>query len=286
VFVGSGLLASGLTGCGDNAPSTSASATTSVTASATATVSTSVAGRASSAADLAGRIEVAVRRKRTARVRLEAEAGTTGPASGAVRFNASGPEFTMGLDAGEAPMTMVVVSKGLYLRPAAPVEGKDWLKLTATLHDLKGDDKFSAAFAAVMESVRSNLDLPRAAKVYAQATKLTVGGTETIDGVSTTRYTLELQPEALRNLLAPELRGNTPAASQKALEATVDLFVDAEWLPRRVVSRTMTAEKVLVETVDFSGWGGPVTVEAPPVADVADVADFPSTPEMQPGLGG
>lgn len=287
--VGVVVLSLVLVGCGDDppelAPRPSPSAATSVSSSPESTVGVRSLPVARSAEDLGKKVAKAVRRERTATVRMvnDGGAGAGTQSLGTLHLGKGDPAFSMSLDNPAQPMTMVAHGSGLFMRLAEPLDGKNWLKLTATLTDVEGDDAFSGIFAEVMDSTRANIDIAMIAETFALAKDFEVGDVEQIDGTATTRYTLTLGEKALRKQLSQGALDRA-GAQMKGASGTLQIFVDADWLPRKVVNQVRVSGRDLTSTVSYSDWGTADPVDPPPAADVADVADYPDTSEIESKL--
>ena len=96
-------------------------------------------------------------------------------------------------------------------------------------------------------------------------------GTEDVNGIDTTHYSVRLDPQRLA-ALAPQ--GGTslpPGALDQFKDATADVWVDEDNLPRRM-RMSMSIQSIDMRfTFDFLDYGKPVVVTAPPASDVLKV---------------
>jgi len=56
--------------------------------------------------------------------------------------------------------------------------------------------------------------------------------------------------------------------------------VDAEGLPRQIITSTQADGRTLTSTVTYWAWGEKVSIKTPPSKDVAKVADYPDTSQL------
>jgi len=158
---------------------------------------------------------------------------------------------------GSMPMELILKSPAIYLKSAAlPVGGK-WVVAKEG-----GTDMLSKQLAPLFEQIKQ-MQPEQQVSNYAVADQKVVGQ-ETVDGVATTHYTSSPTAAQIKKALAPALAAQLSDADLKDLK--VDMWVDAQNRPHKVVS-TMTAKGQAVSTtVLLSKFGEPVTITAPPAA--------------------
>src|SRR6478672_7049776 len=154
-------------------------------------------------------------------------------------------------------LKMTLKSPAIYLKSAAlPVGGK-WVVAKEG-----GTDMLSKQLAPLFEQIKQ-MQPEQQVSNYAVADQKVVGQ-ETVDGVATTHYTSSPTAAQIKKALAPALAAQLSDADLKDLK--VDMWVDAQNRPHKVVS-TMTAKGQKVSTtVLLSRFGEPVTITAPPAA--------------------
>ncbi|GAA1735452.1 hypothetical protein [Aeromicrobium alkaliterrae] len=152
----------------------------------------------------------------------------------------------------------VLLVDGSYYVNLAQASGGMYLEV-----DPDGTGQFASTFGPVLEQAApvSQLRLFESALVG-----FAVGeGTQEVDGVTTTPYVLTVDP-------AKVLSAAQVALVEGALPPTMDvtLYLGPDDLPRRVVSTIAGADL----TIEYSAWGEPVDIEAPPADLVTDGAPF------------
>ncbi|AXI78073.1 LolA-like protein [Peterkaempfera bronchialis] len=104
-------------------------------------------------------------------------------------------------------------------------------------------------------------------------------GKETVAAAETTRYSGSV-PVAKLVAAGSGLTAQQRKRLLRALQAAgigdtaVDLWVDAEQLPVRVVRTTPTEQGTMTVTTDFADYGTPLKVTVPPASDTADLVDL------------
>lgn len=132
---------------------------------------------------------------------------------------------------------------------------KPWIKL-----DLTGS---SSPLAPLFSKLSDNFGPGQLTQTLKGMTTLTMMGTETVDGVSTTHYRATIDTSKLSGTaLDPQSLGGA------ALPKTIgyDVWVDTDNRPVKVSTSTAAFDVDL----HFSKWGVPVHVVAPPAAQVQD----------------
>lgn len=85
---------------------------------------------------------------------------------------------------------------------------------------------------------------------------------DTIDGVSVTKYTLTLDPKKMFAALKTDI----PQGADLGDTISYDMYVGSDDLLRRMVMDIAGTAM----TMDYSKWGEPVTIEAPPADQITD----------------
>jgi hypothetical protein len=151
--------------------------------------------------------------------------------------------------------------------------GADWLFV-----DLASSDPAAQRFAG-LSSGQNDASL-LLYFLFGESDDVEEVGSETIDGASTTRYSLTADLE--------EALADAPAAVRDALQANIDqleaqsvdtrleaeVWIDEEELIRRVTYvYTMAGGGQMLTTADFSEFGEPIELDIPDPADVVDVTE-------------
>lgn len=254
----------GLTACGsdDPAPAPGETSTTDETAAPDETTTEEPApdaGEQLSAEDFVQRMSAAQLAAGTAHVEYSISGqgqDTTMSADMALDEDPNNMAMIMNMEvpgAGDAELRLV--DGVMYMNLGDLTEGK-FVEMS-----LDDDNPMAEQFAGSMDQ----MDPSKQLEVFSAALEdfSVADGTETIDGVETTQYTLTLNMTAL-------LEAQGVAGSQEGMPETVsyDMYVGPDDLPRRIAMDVAGMTTVM----DFSRWGEPVTVEAPPADQITDGA--------------
>jgi hypothetical protein len=163
---------------------------------------------------------------------------------------------------GPTAWRMIVVDGATYVHVGAPVKGRHWTKLDPT--------RGSSALKGAAGSLAQWSDPAAALAGLTDEVFAVKGGSEGIDGVRTTKYTVSLTTEQLAKV-AQARPGEASASVPAGLSTVTHYYVDDAWLPRRVVTETsLPQEQVPPATLTYRDWGGPVTITAPDPSDVRE----------------
>jgi hypothetical protein len=106
-------------------------------------------------------------------------------------------------------------------------------------------------------------------------------GREEIDGVGTTHYTGTIDFKKALAETQAKLGADSPLSKQLAQsQATfgdqmvipASVWIDDQYRPRRIEFSVTAAGKTVQMTMDYSNFGEPVVVTAPPASDVQDMS--------------
>lgn len=200
--------------------------------------------------------------------RISFVGGLSGPdemrGTGAFTFAGGHTAMTMTLlSPTDEAVEMRLVDEVLYVRGAEEAEpGKPWGKL-----DLAGGGPMATAFGSATATMRS-VDPRRSLREVAEIGELSATGPAQVDGAQVTRYAIDVDLAAFA-----ELRG---ASAEEVAELpsgtlTYAVFLDGDNLPRRLSVELPVPTSNYA--IDYTDWGKPVTVEAPPAAQVADLPE-------------
>jgi hypothetical protein len=194
---------------------------------------------------------------------------------GDVRFGAK-PAMDLKMAIPEmAEVTMRFVDDAFYVKLPEELEpGKSWLKI-----DTKGADPLSKALGSAVKQMKENGDPSQTLKLLEGAGEITGTKTESLNGKDTTHYTLTID---VKKLVAKQSDADQKKALEEATKAgvqnfPVDVWLDAENLPARIALNipftdpTSQKTEQVKMTIDYTDWGKPVDVTAPPAAEVAEL---------------
>lgn len=173
-------------------------------------------------------------------------------------------DIALGADAASTSLAVsingneVVLVDGTYYVNLGQFSGGMFLRI-----DPSSGGTFGSTFGGLLDQANPATQLSTFA---AALTGFAVGdGTEKIDGVTTTAYVLTLDPA---KVLTPEQLQLAGGELPDSIEVTMMLGPDD--LPRRVTTSIAGADVV----IDYSKWGEPVDVTAPPADQVTDGSAF------------
>jgi hypothetical protein len=193
---------------------------------------------------------------------------------GDLKFGSDNAAMTMDIGTPEGAISMVFVDGVLYMKLPTELEpGKSWVKI-----DPNSDNAVAKSLGGLNEQLGKNADPRAALKEFEKSGEITSTKKETLDGKETTHYTITVDLQKMAD-------NQTDPAAKKALQDVVaagikdfpvNVWVDEKDLPVRFAMETPTADgqggttSVKVQ-VDYSDWGKPVTVEAPPADQTAEL---------------
>lgn len=240
-----------LTGCGSSASDSGAA---SPSASSLAAGSDS-SGDAVKGADLAKRVQESLIAAGTFKTKTDSDAAK-GESS-----NVIGPDGKAAsqstMDAGGAPLEIIALNDGAETYLKAPsLQIATWTKVEAN-----SSNPMIAAMAGTLDTMKGAMSPTASLALYAEADDFTKAGVETIDGVTTTKYTGTIPGSAMSEMVSSAAG---PSSSMPAVkDSPVEIWLDDKDQPIKVVTTTDMSGKSLTTTVTYSDFGSPIKVEAP-----------------------
>jgi hypothetical protein len=153
----------------------------------------------------------------------------------------------------------ILVDRVIYLKMPGLTQTDKYVKINI------GDK--SNPIAKMFDQMVGQLDPSQTFKAFDAITRLQKRGTQEIDGVETTHYTVEVDTQ--KALQAQGLAGQVPTG-QLPKTLTYDVWVDGQHLVRRL---RMDIQGSNVD-MSFSQWGEPVDVKAPSAGQVASMREL------------
>lgn len=206
---------------------------------------------------------------------LEADIETAGQQismSGDVEMAKKDPAFDLTMTGGAlgGDAQFILLDRVIYLKMPGLTQGDKFVKVDA---DESGDP-----MAEMLRGMLNQLDPSQTFKAFDAVTKLQEKGTQEIDGVETTHYTVTVDTQAA--LRAQGMQGQVP---QGQLPKTLDydVWVDDENLVRKL---RMDVQQAKVD-MTLSQWGEPVDISAPPPGQTTDMGTLMQQ-QQGGGLGG
>ncbi|WBB63780.1 DUF1396 domain-containing protein [Streptomyces sp. WMMC500] len=201
--------------------------------------------------------------------------------TGAISMDPPAMQMTMTVD-GASPdesgeMEIRLVDDAMYMNAgdeaAAGMDGKTWLKIGMSEGEAGGGEN------PLLEMKQADENPAEDAQMMNAADDLKKVGEEEIEGVRTTRYTGTVALDDLR----AELKGLDAKtkknrqekidemAEQGVDEFTMDMWIDGEDHTKQFRMQAETKEGPLDTTLTFLSYNEPVTVQAPPASETADM---------------
>ena len=201
-------------------------------------------------------------------------------------ISAQGQQVSM---AGDVDMTKDDVAFDLALTGGPLGQGTQFILVDRVIYlkmpTLTHNDKFikidtgssGNPMAHMFDQMLNQLNPTQAFKAFDAITGLQKHGTQEIDGVETTKYTVTVDTQ--KALQAQGMAGRVPAG-QLPKTIQYDVWVDADHLVRRLVM-TMPGSSV---DMTLSQWGEPVHISAPPAGQTTDMGGLMQ--QMMPSRSG
>lgn len=144
--------------------------------------------------------------------------------------------------------------------------GKQWLKI---------DPKAAAKAAGLPFAQQTGQTPGQAVGILKNASTEEKVGTETIDGVETTHYRTTIDTAKLFNSGSSNAQPWMKTALQNAPKSEAfDVWVDSSSLIRRMTFDMGTKGATMAMTMDFSDFGTPLNVQAPPADETVNGLDL------------
>jgi len=195
---------------------------------------------------------------------------------GDIKVGGTDPAIMMDMDTGQGSMSMVLLDGVLYFKLPQGLQPstKPWIKIDPN----DKSNPMAAALGGITDQMRKNADPRQALEQFQEAGQITSEKKEDLNGVPTTHYAITVDVE---KLAASQEDPTLKQAMQDAIKAglkdfPVDLWVDEKGLPMRMTVEMPTADPTSGKTipvkvqVDYSDWGVPVDIQAPPPAQVGE----------------
>jgi hypothetical protein len=230
---------------------------------------------------------------RTAAVNLNGSVGVSGisiavSGSGSMDFTRNSMEMRLSLPLGGHDFNETVVALGgvVYINEGDLIgqvlPGKSWISVDTA--QLEGGGASAPGSAGVATGTVPS-DPSALLKVLAQeGNTVTDLGPSTINGAAVEGYSVNVDAAAIRARVAREDRGDIPAWMRQALATVSDpnvnyrVYIDAAGGLDQLTSDVSLKEDGQAvtshENMDFSAYGVPVSITAPPAGQVASIGDF------------
>lgn len=199
---------------------------------------------------------------------------------GDMRLGGSDPAISMELDAGNmGKMAMVLLDGVFYMKlPEELSTGKPWIKIDSK----DKSNPMAQMLGSLTDQMRQNADPRLALEQFKEAGEIESSAQEELNGEQTTHYKIKVDVQKLVDTQDdPTLKQAMQEAVKSGLkDFPVELWTNGDGLPVRMIIEMPTADPTSGKAVpvkvqvDYTKWGEPVDIQAPP-AD--QVGEFPGT---------
>jgi len=197
---------------------------------------------------------------------------------GDMQLGGDNPAISMDMDAGgTGQMSMVLLDGVLYMKlPAGLVPGdKPWIKIDSN----DKSNPMAQALGSLTDQMRQNADPREALEQFKDAGTIESTEQASVNGEETTHYKIKVD---VQKLAENQKDATLAQAMQEAIKSglkdfPVDLWVNDDGLPVRMSIEMPTADPTSGKTVpvkvqvDYTKWGEPVNIEAPPADQVGEM---------------
>jgi hypothetical protein len=225
--------------------------------------------------DLAQSIGDETAEKSSAHMKITGKAaGQDITGEGDLKFGSAAAALSMDMTTPQGSISMVFLDGVLYVKTPQELQpGKAWLKI-----DSSSTSPIAKALSSVNEQLGKNADPRAALQEFEKSGEITATQEEELGGKKTTHYTITVN---VRKMADNQTDPTQKKAMQDAIAAgmkdfPVDVWVDEEGLPARFRLDTPTPDgsggmtSVRMQ-VDYTDWGQPVEIAAPPADQIAEL---------------
>jgi hypothetical protein len=249
----------------DSSPSAPASSSSGSISQAAGGISGGGSGAGIDAASLVAQATAATEKAQTVKVKESMSLlGMQLTASGVAKFGDRTADADVTSSTPIGPVQVIIVDGDVYTKGLSKGNpSKPWTK--------------NAGESKEIASALKQADPRLALQMFSDLGTLKQIGTETVNGVSATHYsvTVDLAKVAKQH---PEVAEILNVLIQQGVRTQdVQLWVDAQKRPVRIVTSAQLPNPAkagvkisTTQSVDFTDWGAPVTIQAPPSDQVAD----------------
>lgn len=196
---------------------------------------------------------------------------------GDIMVGGDNPAISMDMDTGGmGQMSIVLLDGVLYMKLPEGLSpgGKPWVKIDSK----DKSNPMAQALGSLSDQMRQNADPREALEQFKEAGTIESSVKEDLNGTPTTHYKIAVDVQKLAdNQQDPTLKQAMQEAIKSGLkDFPVNLWVDEDNLPLRMAIEMPTADPTSGKTVpvkvqvDYSNWGDPVDIQAPPADQVGE----------------
>lgn len=166
-----------------------------------------------------------------------------------------------------------VQAPGLGTLEMRVLDGVSYLRLPAA-HPLPGGKHWVAMPSRSGAVSLGSQDPLETLKLLGGADDIRTVGEETVNGVRTTHYAVDIPRDRLADIAAqnPDAAAVPPGALDQIKDVTTDLWFDDQDLPRRMRMSLSVQQLSMKMAMEFLDYGKPVEVTAPEAEDVLRIS--------------
>ncbi|WP_026455451.1 hypothetical protein [Saccharomonospora iraqiensis] len=204
--------------------------------------------------------------------------GQTMRAEGEARYAGTDTAMSMTMDVQGRSIEMRLVDRTMYMKMpqvqgAEPGTGTDkpWVEMS-----LDGDNPMAEAMGGGAGMAEQSDPTKVLEQLEQYGGEIVDTRETTLDGEQVTRYTVELDMTKAAAMMGGEQLRAEPQPSQDTT-IPMELYLDSQNLPRRIEMNLDVMGRSASMVMNYSDWGTPVTIEAPPADQVTqfESADMP-----------
>jgi hypothetical protein len=193
---------------------------------------------------------------------------------GDLKLGGNDPSISMDMDTGQGQMALVLLDGVLYMKMPAGMSpgGKPWIKIDSN----DKSNPMAQALGSLTDQMRQNADPRRTLEQFQEAGTITSSAKEDLNGQETTHYKITVD---VQKLAENQKDATLKSAMQDAIKSglkdfPVELWLDGDSLPARMSVQMPTADPTSGKAipvkvqVDYTKWGDPVDIQAPPADQV------------------
>jgi hypothetical protein len=224
------------------------------------------AGKPTDAAGLGGMMQSAIAGITSAHIALDVDAAGQ-KVTGAGDEKLSGGklvamDITEGLPGGNGTMRLIIVGGKTYakLPPSLNNSGKPYVLVTPNSRNAT-----VRALAGTLDSALSSASIGSVGAFITAAKTVKLDGTETVDGINATHYSIVVDIAKL----PADLPGKDALVKSGLTALPLELYIDDQGRPIRVNEDFKVGGQEVSSNVTVSNYNKPVTITAPPAGQVS-----------------
>lgn len=191
---------------------------------------------------------------------------------GDLEVGADEAAMTMDMTTPQGDIGLVFLDGVMYVDVGQEIEpGKTWVRI-----DPSGNDPMSQALGGISEQMRQNADPRKTLEQFENSGTITAQEETELNGEQTTHYTITVDVDKMAaEQQDPTLKKALEDAQKQAglKDFPVELWVNEDDLPVRMLVNMPIPDETSGTSVqvDYTKWGEPVEITAPPADQIAEM---------------